>query len=30
VLSVRGSVPHHADLADVVPRILEVVELAFE
>ena len=30
VLSVRGSVPHHADLADVAPRILEVVELAFE
>ncbi len=30
VLSVRGSVPHHADLANVGPRIMEVLRLAFD
>ena len=30
VLSVRGSVPHHSDLADVAPRIMEALELAFD
>jgi hypothetical protein len=30
VLSVRGSVPHHAALADVAPRITEVLRLTFD